>query len=769
MLPKHENPTNLHRTTTAPYNFIPLPDQIFDISNGIEVETKEGKKKIQPWEHQDEFIDGTLSGWLDLTITTETPTYIRCGLSEEDDQKQRELESKGEGAKKGKSIAASHHFFNHGNVNNSVIPGSSIRGMVRSLVEILAFGKMNFVNDQQQLVYRAVGDMTSLGQNYRREFSGNGTIPTGYSYNLFEYPLDSIKGGYLFYDNHDQVWKIQPAKEYPNGIAHKESFVHIEYHLSGLNGKNLQYDKIYGSGDIKEVYVIPPTRIDRPTSNDRGIHINIAITSPVAPTIPGSVKAYLIRSGHMGGRINKHMHCAIYEPDFAMPPNLIAIEVWKLYEQDRGFHRGLNTRKLGQDEPTINIAGRTLWPCFYMLDSGGRIKFFGPTMMFRIPYEHQILEFIPQEKKLDLAEIIFGRVKEKIAGNQDELPDIKGRVFFEDAVCDPVAPFFNENDGRKIPQILGQPKSTSFQLYLVQPDVANNTPAANKKRTLHNWGHPLETSHSYQFKDNQDNLLGASKGTIIRGYKLYWHKNSNDDVIWAEPQNARFEIDSEGNYFIYKIEQDQRKYLTQYTIIRPVQKGTTFISKIRFKNLTHLEFGSLLAAMELNGSNNIRHHLGMGKPLGMGTVKIETKKYLIDPHVRYELFYRDGKLNEGFMEDAKRDIEVKKASEIFSKTLTKHFIKVDKSANALQTQNQPKPAKSVMAQKMSAFLESNSQPAKELDYWEIPRIASLLTMMKWPGPSINKTRYKTFEGDDRECWRERKVLPTPEAVECYNA
>ena len=144
-------------------------------------------------------------------------------------------------------------------------------------------------------------------------------------------------------------------------------------------------------------------------------------------------------------------------------------------------------------------------------------------MMFRMRYPHWIAEFVPErlrrKEDIDLAEAIFGRVQPSA---------IKGRVFVEDAVWDGQggSPFYSDNEGRRTPHILGTPKPTAFQHYLVQPhdqQGTSNRPLAADRQTLCNYHHPLERG-PYSFTNNLGGTIAQTDGTVLRGYKRYWHR-----------------------------------------------------------------------------------------------------------------------------------------------------------------------------------------------------------------------------------------------------
>jgi len=118
--------TQNRKPAKAPYNFVPLHKKVVEAQNIPEFDKY----------HKDRY-----SGYIELSITTKTPIYIRRDKEE-------------------------HDFFSIKN-GSPIIPGSSLRGMVRTLVEIVSFGKFSFVDSKRRLYYRAVGDTSSLGDRYR--------------------------------------------------------------------------------------------------------------------------------------------------------------------------------------------------------------------------------------------------------------------------------------------------------------------------------------------------------------------------------------------------------------------------------------------------------------------------------------------------------------------------------------------------------------------------------------------------------------------------
>ena len=157
------------------------------------------------------------------------------------------------------------------------------------------------------------------------------------------------------------------------------------------------------------------------------------------------------------------------------------------------------------------------------------------------------------------------------------------RVFFEDAkAIEKIQTLPNSAESRP----LMPPNPTSYQLYLKQGD-----------EKLNHWD---------------------SQGAKIRGYKFYWHDKTSDN--WKD--NG----------------QSDKKYTKK---ILPLKAGNKFKTKIRFQNLSEIELGALLMIFDLNGAKNPAYKIGMGKPLGLGSIKVTPKLFVETSTAYTELFDGD--------------------------------------------------------------------------------------------------------------------------------
>ena len=108
-------------TIKAQYNFVPLEDTVF---------FPEWQNRIS----QDiPFSDG-VSGRIDIKIEAKTPIFVRNGQAQLTEQEKKE-------GKKGDDS------FSHTDDGRYFIPGTSIKGELRNVLEILSFGKMTQVQD----------------------------------------------------------------------------------------------------------------------------------------------------------------------------------------------------------------------------------------------------------------------------------------------------------------------------------------------------------------------------------------------------------------------------------------------------------------------------------------------------------------------------------------------------------------------------------------------------------------------------------------------
>ncbi|WP_298099766.1 TIGR03986 family CRISPR-associated RAMP protein [uncultured Campylobacter sp.] len=334
---------------TAPYNFVPLNDKIF----------------YPPWASEDAlknihdvpFEDGE-SGVIELEITAKSPIFI----------------------KDGKNPNEFCHFINENGGKEYYIPATSIKGMIRNVLEIISFGKIR-IDEGKHKKYLSVRDMTNrknLVGMVNEDTGGCGfLVKNGNSY-IIEKCADIRTICLLKNTNYEEIGKLETAKE--------------KYKKFGL---------------LKEINFTP---YDEKSKTKTGQEITIK-------------RAKFDKQGRKGilvftGNIDKKRH------EFVFAKNGKKIQLDKnVFEDFKKVYFDNEDSIDGQYWKEQFNKGMPV-PIFYM---GNDIKItaIGLTQLFKLAYKKTIFEAarqVGEETKFDLAETIFGTVRGDKA--------LKGRVYF---------------------------------------------------------------------------------------------------------------------------------------------------------------------------------------------------------------------------------------------------------------------------------------------------------------------------------------------------
>lgn len=523
------------RAGQAPYNFVPLPERV---------------RWLLPAElppTQDRYHADRLTGTIEIDLDAVTDFYVRGMVG------WNEYVS----APKGDKPEQVEPYQVEGKL---AIPGSSLRGMFRSLVEIIGEAPLDPVNDSQ-LFFRTVGSTSNPGDKTSFE-------PHAVAYKSRIDPIrlpNNVKAGYLYGSPDDDQWTIVPAQSKDG-----RQFYQIPMAPKG--------------GVLRDVWLKPAEVWFRPGRLPKYAEV-------ANEQRPGFEPGVRICSGG----ISKKRHQWVIRPEQKGAKPVAIPEADVAAYRESGTSQAIKSHGFEYSRASQGI------PCFYVeWTSPAKVRHvtFGHTYNMRIPYERSVAEAIPPEcrrkpESWDLAQAIFGRL------NDGAVKGARGRVSFEDALLAPGSP--NEIDKTTRVIILGQPKPTTFQHYLVQPreDVVGS---------IH-W---------------DGNYKG--EGTpVLRGHKLYHHRPG---VPLAEVDPAL---------------RKKRENVT--TKLRPAKKGCRFRARIRFENLLAHELGVLLTAIELPAG--CAHKIGMAKPLGFGSMRCKTVAVELDDRAA-----RYGKLFAGIGSDS---------------------------------------------------------------------------------------------------------------------
>lgn len=476
---KKSPPGNPHRSPArAPYNFIPL-----------------NKKIIPALPHPGfaGFPSSLYSGKIEIDITTKTDFFTR-----------------GKGA------------FIPKDSKGYYIEGSTIRGLLLSMTELVSFSQLRFFQNSRYYL-RSMADVSSVKDYYKKGMYDN---------NQSRRSLP----GFLVYSRETDSFVIYEAElgdKFPHDS--KEKFSH-------QRTQRTEKYKVYTGGM---------------RTKTGGMSQNWTIIKKK------NGKKYKV-------------------PD----------EVVRDYQDDdkKYFKVGNNDYDLtglAKRKPSDVYTDGV--PLFFIKSNEETVKAFGHTANFRTPYHNTVSDFINQRffkvlegdtADYDFAQAIFG-METKFAGRV-----YPGKFYLKG---NPML-----YDREQVPKVLSTPRPTTFQHYLTQPDGS-----ATPVRRLVHWG---------------------SDNATIRGMKQYWHRktshNHEEEHSWAEKPNnvnARRAIYADA--------------------IKALQPGNVFTGFLHFENLHAEELGALLTAIDI--PEGCCHKLGMGKPLGLGSVKLSSRIIIDDKPGQY--------------------------------------------------------------------------------------------------------------------------------------
>lgn len=451
-----------------------------------------------------------------------------------------------------------------------LIPGSTLRGMVRNLFKIVTAGTMRRDEDftDRHLYFRCImaaggKQLKELNAYYEnRMMSGEKNPETGR-------PKKNARPAFLYRLEKDGTYHMAPCEM---------KFVPIN-ELGNIRNSEVRWNM-----DEKRAYIITGKQQDK-----ENVRYLFAPRWEDAEFVPERIiQDYRDDTRRRG-------------------VNLL---------EDRGSSESQSPRWRGAakrfaDRNDIDF----IVPCFYTKNEDGEITSFGHGRSYRIPYKNSIGDRLPgvlqtNSDIIDFSDAVFGRKE-----------DWAGRVSFEDAHL--MAPA-KSGSKAQIKPLLGA-NQTSYQLYLTQQDW----PPAHWDSDA-----PVE----------------------LRGYKMYWHKNigTND---WQLRNNSK-----------------NQKIIKQ---IEPLLAGNAFSSAIHFRNLTAVELGALLKVFHLqqDDKEDIVYKLGMGKSLGMGSVRIQSVLHLDND--RYGQLFDGGKWKK-----PQKSADVRNFIEAFDAYVKEHIGSAEKSYQA---------------------------------------------------------------------------------------
>jgi len=405
---------------TAPFNFVPLSEKVFFPDWAEDVS------------HDVPFEDGE-SGMIDITITAKSPIFVR------DHEKPEE-------------------FCQYN--GTYYIPGSSVKGMVRNVLEIMSFSKMTQINDDTYAV-RDLRNRELYMSKMNPENTFCGWLKKGEDGYIVE---DCGIPGRIKHAQIDKIFGIDFASKFKQGkfgnkakdktakvkyeMIKSDNFLHpFSYFKKDVNREIYQYDK---NGKTKGTLVLTgqPSARKEPQGDKPSGKVYEFVFFESKGDIKLSEKTY------------ENFLFAYFDKRTTEPKESIDWTYWK--------------EKLNSGEKV---------PVFFQ-KNGKDIAHFGLSYLYKLPYAHSVKDGLPpahSDSRKDLAETMFGFI-----GKEEAL---KGRVQFSH--------FKATSNVKVLPkrtEILGTPRASYYPMYVKQQEGKLFTTFMNGDFSISGWKrYPIHT------------------------------------------------------------------------------------------------------------------------------------------------------------------------------------------------------------------------------------------------------------------------------------
>jgi CRISPR-associated protein (TIGR03986 family) len=451
---------------TAPYNFVPLNKEVFYPSWSDDVS------------HDIPFEDGE-SGEIDITITAKSPIFIR------DHEKKEE-------------------FCQHN--GEYYIPSTSVKGMVRNVVEIMSFSKMRDENFDDNTY--AVRDLSESTNFYMTEMKK----PT------FGGWLKKVDGQYLIEDC-GEVGRIRQEEiDKALNIKFAQYFKGNTFDAKNQQHKSSEYKYKKIGKEFKTITISEPFKSKTNAKYDNRVFYNYDEN--------GKNQATLVLTGQPTPRQDsgqkgdgKGYEFLFFASKGDLKVSETAIENFKFAYFDKRTTEPKESPDWTFWKARLEKGEKI--PVFFQKDNTG-IKHFGLSYLYKLPYSHSIKKGIPnnhfENEGLDLAQTIFGYISKN---NKEAL---KGRVQFSHfkAIAN-ITPLHSRKE------ILGTPRASYYPIYVKQTDGKLFTTfmdthfeiAGRKRYPIHNSNQTTRTTDTGN--DNVSTTFTPLKDGVVFKGKLRYH------------------------------------------------------------------------------------------------------------------------------------------------------------------------------------------------------------------------------------------------------
>ncbi|MGL4438788.1 MAG: hypothetical protein ACRCUE_05915, partial [Bosea sp. (in: a-proteobacteria)] len=566
---RSKRPTYNPDLATAPYRFVPYE------KNNILLAEQAAMEPI------DEPKDNGLSAEITLLWTAETPILIGKQDKQDNQDKPAEGQSK-------MTVVTPLKLVDE-EARSYILPGSSLRGMVRSVAEIIGGARL----------WPVQGDRLFGLRDFTHE---------SYASNATRYPLSDVrqlKAGWLTRGKDEKgndIWWLAPVGEWfvfePDDAT---NFTTKKLRQKYQDADMIRRGDIDFSDETRKRFSLAGERYGKKlvrmeSNGDIGGH---RVFSGRAPS--GKKLEYVFSDAAPGG------------------PHLLKPESWKRFMRlhaDEVDGRLKPRDSLAEVMKTLKAGGRA--PVFFVgVPESQEPETFamGLTRLFKVPHAWTFEQVLENS----------GAGQPKVEGDAE-----KGYYLAEKSMIDMLFGHVYEPDGeapelrgRQSPAGLARKGRISFSLGMIQnpEDVADI--AAQETIMMG----PRPSFAPFYLKGGIKDYSSADT-PVIAGRKRYpaQYPAGEVDVLADIRVRLKGQIDAfvDANKRREQPKPDVKTSL-KFLAAKP-GKQLRFESRVRLFNVTPAELGLALSALTLGGKHDrLRHMIGRAKPFGAGQLKLEIK------------------------------------------------------------------------------------------------------------------------------------------------
>lgn len=495
----------------------------------------------------DKPFENALSGTIKYTLTANTAIFVK--------------------GSDGNFCNYDGHYF---------IPGTSVKGCIRSVLEILSFGHLGenrVKNNDERYEFRDIADQQGYMQKMKPIYCGwlseDGTkiVNWGKPCNIKYYET-----------REERRWDCQKKKNVTKIIILPDE--KGEYLVSKINNiANMNCFRKYNSLNNQLEYntFTNPQRLPNAGRHDQRLFCKFGGTNTGTLFFSGAIDT-------------KKSDFVLLDKDIKRSEIPVPSEVLK------GFQKIYNN---WSNIPINNPKGGR--PVFFTMN-GNKVVSIGLSYLHKYYVRNKIRDAVPVglrgNQGLDLADLMFG--------NTD---DYRGRIQFGPAKGDMSTCKLLMNDDESLLAVLGSPRASYYPTYL------------QDRKTWDSENPVISGIKRYPIKPTYDVGRLELQGADLVHFKEKFGNDFSQMFQFTDAKLPEKETDRQNG--IYNFE--------TVAILKPLKEGAVFNGYIHFFNLKKEELGALLSALTFHGREDIcKHSLGMAKSAGYGSASIELTQLVVN-------------------------------------------------------------------------------------------------------------------------------------------